>query len=94
MSVLGCEVIDTIPPGDITTYQEKQLKSRKHTTRRQTDEEKWRDIYGLLFPNEKMPSPCKSFHNCPSHLTRADSLIGGQIPSLPRIWGQHSPSPT
>ncbi|KAK3292919.1 uncharacterized protein B0H64DRAFT_203301 [Chaetomium fimeti] len=57
MLVTGCEVLDTIPPGDITTYQEKQLKSRKHTTRRQTDEEKWRDIYRLLFPNEEIPSP-------------------------------------
>ncbi|EAQ83474.1 hypothetical protein CHGG_09878 [Chaetomium globosum CBS 148.51] len=57
MLVTGCEVVDTIPPGDITAYQEKQLKSRKHTTRRQTDEEKWRDIYRLLFPNEEIPSP-------------------------------------
>ncbi|KAH6847597.1 hypothetical protein B0I37DRAFT_147976 [Chaetomium sp. MPI-CAGE-AT-0009] len=57
MSVTGCEVLDIVPPGDITTYQEKQLKSRKHTTRRQTDEEKWRDIYRLLFPGEEIPSP-------------------------------------
>jgi hypothetical protein len=59
MLAMGCEVLDVIPPGDITTYQEKQLKSRKHTTRRQTDEEKWRDIYRLLFPSEEIPSPCK-----------------------------------
>ncbi|KAK3306091.1 uncharacterized protein B0T15DRAFT_218187 [Chaetomium strumarium] len=57
MCVMGCEVRDMSPPGDITTYQEKQLKSRKHTTRRQTDEEKWRDIYRLLFPHEEVPSP-------------------------------------
>ncbi|SPQ24516.1 70b163b4-35a9-473d-9b67-890a8383f933 [Thermothielavioides terrestris] len=57
MSVVGCEVLDVVHPGDITTYQEKQLKSRKHTTRRQTDEEKWRDIYQILFPNEDIPSP-------------------------------------
>ncbi|KAL2129005.1 hypothetical protein VTI74DRAFT_8359 [Chaetomium olivicolor] len=57
MSVGGCEVLDIKPPSDITTYQEKQLKSRKHTTRRQTDEEKWRDIYQLLFPNQDIPSP-------------------------------------
>lgn len=59
MSVVGCEVLDITPPGDITTYQEKQLKSRKHTTRRQSDKEKWDDIYRLLFPNEEIPSPCK-----------------------------------
>ncbi|KAK4235895.1 hypothetical protein C8A03DRAFT_17418 [Achaetomium macrosporum] len=57
MSVTGCQVLDIAAPGDITTYQEKQLKSRKHTTRRQTDEEKWRDIYRLLFPDEGIPSP-------------------------------------
>ncbi|KAK4102416.1 hypothetical protein N658DRAFT_423491 [Parathielavia hyrcaniae] len=57
MSVVACEVLDLVPPGDIATYQEKQLKSRKHTSRRQTDEEKWRDIYRLLFPNEEIPSP-------------------------------------
>ncbi|GAB1317820.1 hypothetical protein MFIFM68171_08030 [Madurella fahalii] len=58
MSALGCEVIDIDPPGDITTYQEKQLKSRKHGARRQTEEEKWADIYRLLFPDEEqIPSP-------------------------------------
>ncbi|KAK4154092.1 hypothetical protein C8A00DRAFT_14760 [Chaetomidium leptoderma] len=57
MAVVRCEVLDMIPPSDITTHQEKQLKSRKHTTRRQTEEEKWRDIYRLLFPMEEVPSP-------------------------------------
>ena len=66
MSVVGCEVLDIIPPGDITTYQEKQLKSRKHTTRRQSDKEKWDDIYRLLFPNEEIPSPCKLSLGIPS----------------------------
>lgn len=60
MSIAGCEVLDIIHPGDITSYQEKQLKSRKHTARRQSDNEKWADIYRLLFPNEQLvPSPCK-----------------------------------
>ena len=63
MLPLGCEVIEAVPPGDITAAQEKQLKSRsrKHAARRQTDEEKWEDIYRLLFPLEdEVPSPCKS----------------------------------
>jgi predicted methyltransferase len=60
MSAERCEVIDAVSPGDITAYQEKQLKSRKHTAKRQTDEEKWADIYRLLFPGEeRVPSPCK-----------------------------------
>ncbi|KAK4111703.1 hypothetical protein N656DRAFT_148524 [Canariomyces notabilis] len=58
MSAERCEVIDAVSPGDITAYQEKQLKSRKHTAKRQTDEEKWADIYRLLFPGEeRVPSP-------------------------------------
>jgi len=58
-AVIKCEVNDLAHPGDITTDQEKKLKSRKHTSRKQSDEDKWRDIYQLLFPNEEVPSPCK-----------------------------------
>ncbi|KAK3385483.1 hypothetical protein B0H63DRAFT_394247 [Podospora didyma] len=66
MLPLGCEVIDAVPPGDITAAQEKQLKSRsrKHAARRQTDEEKWEDIYRLLFQvplEESVPSPYPEF---------------------------------
>jgi len=61
MMVQGCEISDRSVPSDITSYQEKQLKSRKHNARRRSDEEKWCDIYGLLFPNEQIPSPCEYF---------------------------------
>ncbi|KAK0721287.1 hypothetical protein B0T21DRAFT_351254 [Apiosordaria backusii] len=57
MSPQGCEVVHAPPPCDISTIQEKQLKSRKHNARRKTDEEKWGEIYQLLFPNEEIPSP-------------------------------------
>ncbi|KAK3321696.1 hypothetical protein B0H66DRAFT_531065 [Apodospora peruviana] len=58
MSFDGCTVLDISHPGDISTFQEKQLKSRKHPGRHQTPEDKWREIYRLLFPkDEKMPSP-------------------------------------
>ncbi|KAL2263204.1 hypothetical protein VTK26DRAFT_7778 [Humicola hyalothermophila] len=58
LSLTSCEIVDTAHPGDITSYQEKQLKSRKHTARRQSDTEKWADIYRLLFPSEEsVPSP-------------------------------------
>ncbi|KAK4176860.1 hypothetical protein QBC36DRAFT_290127 [Triangularia setosa] len=56
MSPQGCEVVHAPPPCDISTIQEKQLKSRKHNARRKTDEEKWVEIYQLLFPNEEIPS--------------------------------------
>ncbi|KAK3376976.1 hypothetical protein B0T24DRAFT_620209 [Lasiosphaeria ovina] len=62
MQLEGCEVLDVQPPGDITAFQEKQLKSRKHTARRQSDEEKWVEIYRLLFPHvDTVPSPYPEF---------------------------------
>ncbi len=60
MSPVGCEVLSQYSPCDMTPYQHKQLRMKKLTARRQTDEEKWTDIYQLLFPNEPVPSPCKS----------------------------------
>jgi len=46
-------------PADINAQQEQQLKSKKYTKRYQTEEEKWREVYELLFPNEPIPSPYK-----------------------------------
>ena len=47
------------PPDGITPENEKQLKSRKKTHPNQSDGDRWKDIYKLLFPNEEVPSPCK-----------------------------------
>ncbi|KAK4652835.1 hypothetical protein QC762_512940 [Podospora pseudocomata] len=67
MSPQGCELVPGPPPCDISTLQEKQLKSRKHNARRKTDEEKWVEIYQLLFPNEEIPSsPCECIHQDPT----------------------------
>ncbi|KAK3902506.1 hypothetical protein C8A05DRAFT_44083 [Staphylotrichum tortipilum] len=57
MSIIGCQVLSRHSPCDMTTYQHKQLRMKKHTARRQTDEDKWNDIYRLLFPHEQVPSP-------------------------------------
>lgn len=49
-----------------TKDQEKKLRSRKKTHGDMTDEEKWREIYLILFPDDdpsSIPSPCKSFLN-------------------------------
>ncbi|KAK5662209.1 hypothetical protein OQA88_8114 [Cercophora sp. LCS_1] len=53
----GCQVRKVKTPADITAQQEKQLKSKRHIAQRQSEEDKWRDIYRLLFPGEKVPSP-------------------------------------
>jgi hypothetical protein len=54
-----CELQNGIPPEGITLDQERRLRSRKKASPNQSDEERWRDIYKLLFPNEQIPSPCK-----------------------------------
>jgi hypothetical protein len=38
---------------------EAKLKRRRKATRDQTDAERWEAIYALLFPGERIPSPCK-----------------------------------
>lgn len=47
-----------------TKDQEKRLRSRKKAQADTTDEDKWREIYMILFPYDdvqSIPSPCKSF---------------------------------
>jgi len=60
MAAEGCQVREVrCPPADITAQQERQLKSKRYATRYQTEEEKWREVYRLLFPSEPVPSPCE-----------------------------------
>lgn len=45
-----------------TKDQEKRLRSRKKTHADMTDEDKWREIYMVLFPDDDqslVPSPCE-----------------------------------
>lgn len=37
-----------------------KLKSRKRSSPRQSESERWKDIFRLLFPEELVPMPCKS----------------------------------
>jgi hypothetical protein len=37
-----------------------QMQCRKKTFAGQTQTERWRELYGILFPGEAVPSPCKS----------------------------------
>lgn len=46
-------------PSDLTAQQEKQLKQKRYATRHQSEEEKWREVYRILFPGESIPSPCE-----------------------------------
>lgn len=54
-----CDLVPGNPPEGITTDQERRLRSRKKSSRDQSDEGRWREMYQLLFPGEEVPSPCK-----------------------------------
>jgi hypothetical protein len=56
----ACELRDTLQADGITSEIVEKLRSRKRAHKDQTEVEKWQDIYKLLFPNEIVPSPCKS----------------------------------
>jgi hypothetical protein len=47
----------------ITDRLKEQLQCRKKLYPGQTEAEKWQQMYRLLFPNEIVPSPCKSTFN-------------------------------
>jgi hypothetical protein len=38
------------------------LRSRKKTSRHQTEDDRWKEIYQILFVGEEIPSPCKFPH--------------------------------
>jgi hypothetical protein len=52
-----CEVQAGTPPAGITSTVERQLRSRKKAHPNQSEEDRWRDIYKILFPNSEVPSP-------------------------------------
>jgi hypothetical protein len=54
-----CEVEVGQSPDGITAENEQKLRSRKKSQPNQSDEETWRDVYKILFPNEDVPSPCE-----------------------------------
>jgi ATP-dependent helicase/DNAse subunit B len=56
----GCELKDIQHADGVTAETVEKLRSKKKAQQDQTDTERWKDIYKLLFPNEIVPSPCKS----------------------------------
>jgi hypothetical protein len=52
---------DAEPPGGFDKDQEKALKSRSRMFQAASEEEKWRIVYLILFPDTplgELPSPC------------------------------------
>src|ERR1700712_5790068 len=55
-----CHVQPGHPPDGLTPEIERKFRSRKKAHRDQTDDDRWRDMYRLLFPDENVPSPCQA----------------------------------
>lgn len=55
----ACQLKNGERPKGITLAQERQLRNRKKNSVGQTDEERWMEIWTVLFPNDPCPqSPC------------------------------------
>lgn len=80
-----CQVDTETHIEGITLEQEKALKSKKRTSKSgsNSNEEKWRDIYSILFPDEKIPSACKFI--CDKHISPCTywSLVCDTVSSSP-----------
>jgi hypothetical protein len=58
----GCEKRDAIPMDGFNKDQERALKCRKAMFQANTEAEKWKHVYLILFPDAvlgEIPSPCK-----------------------------------
>lgn len=69
----GCEIKDQVPLEGFDKDQERKLKSKKRSLVYQSEEDKWKGVYRILFPDDNdvdMPSPCR----CLSYLSNAASF--------------------
>jgi hypothetical protein len=60
-SAFSCAMRDAEPPSGFDKDQETALKSRSKMFQAESEEEKWRIIYLILFPDTalgELPSPC------------------------------------
>ncbi|KAN0104089.1 hypothetical protein V8E51_009834 [Hyaloscypha variabilis] len=55
----GCNSKTTEPVEGITLKMKEKLRSRKKAYPGQTEAERWKEIYQILFPGEAVPDPCK-----------------------------------
>lgn len=54
-----CELRDVAQTDGLTSDIVEKLRSRKKSDKNQSEEDRWREIYRLLFPHEMVPGPCK-----------------------------------
>jgi hypothetical protein len=56
----GCELLEVVQQDGITNEIVEKLRSKKKAHRDQSEEDRWKEIYQILFPGEMVPNPCKS----------------------------------
>ncbi|PMD24540.1 hypothetical protein NA56DRAFT_548026, partial [Hyaloscypha hepaticicola] len=87
-----CELKPGIALEGITGEQERCLRSRKKSSPDQSDEDRWRDMYNLLFPNENIPSPYfespqddRSMSLESSDIANYEKYVRRELPRLVRV---------
>jgi hypothetical protein len=80
----SCQVIKTEDFDGYNKEQEKQLRRRKRPPN-QTEEDKWFEMYRILFPEDEqdsLPSPCKIDLSCRCNmLTVRETIIWTTVKS-------------
>lgn len=70
--------------------QEKLLRSKKKAHKQMTEEEKWMEVYLILFPDldpENLPTPCKcTFDSAPPHHLPPSSNFMADLLNEKQIW--------
>jgi hypothetical protein len=54
----GCEFVEAQIQDGVTNEIVEKLRSKEKASRDQTEADRWREIYQILFPGEMVPSPC------------------------------------
>jgi hypothetical protein len=75
---IPCSFEEGKPPDGISGAMKKALKNRKNTNPKQSQSERWKEIYRMLFPGSQVPEPCMFLHWNPSlpSILHADQMIG------------------
>lgn len=55
----GCKLLEVVQQDGITNEMVEKLRSKKKVHRDQSEEDRWKEVYQILFPGEMVPSPCK-----------------------------------
>jgi hypothetical protein len=89
----GCDVREQTPPEGFDKEQERRLKSKKKSQTYQTEEEKWKSVYRILFPDDgeaDIPTPYIEYQPCtgqtaePSNVARFQEFSRLELPRLVR----------